>query len=429
MRGYLTFEDSTARFRMRNNTGQIQLFSAKHRVFPSGLLPLVLKAAPEAGVTVDVVDARAPDVAPDDTIDTAWLRDYQVEAVLAAERDETGIIWGPTGLGKTEIAVALGQRIQVPWLFLAHRAQLAIQAAERYELRTGERAGVIGDSEWREERFTCATFQSLHAALKAGDERASALLKRVHGVIADECHVVPSATFYHVLMATSRARWRIGLSGTPLARGDQRSVYSIASLGPIIIRIRAERLIEAGMLSRPTVHYHTCKQSLRCIDWATAKAMLIVRSAQRNALLVDIACKADKPSLLFVHEIDHGKHLRDALVARGVRTGFVSGTDSIDTRKEAIAALERREFDTLVTTVVFQEGVDIPALASVVMGAGGKSTIAALQRAGRAMRVVDGKTTCEIYDIMDLGNKWLTDHSRQRRTAYVREGYEVLDAA
>jgi superfamily II DNA or RNA helicase len=76
--------------------------------------------------------------------------------------------------------------------------------------------------------------------------------------------------------------------------------------------------------------------------------------------------------------------------------------------------------------VIFQEGIDIPALRSVIIGTGGKSTIASLQRIGRGMRMAEGKHEFEVWDVLDQGQKWLKAHALGRFQAYGREGHEVV---
>ncbi len=76
----------------------------------------------------------------------------------------------------------------------------------------------------------------------------------------------------------------------------------------------------------------------------------------------------------------------------------------------------------------------MPSLRSVIVGGGGKSIIATLQRLGRGMRVDrkadgtihEGGSVFEVWDILDKGNKWLEKHARVRMNAYAGEGYETF---
>ena len=232
------------------------------------------------------------------------------------------------------------------------------------------------------------------------------------------------------------AYYRIGLSGTPLDRTDRKSIMAIATLGPVIHRVSAETLVAAGVLAKAKVRLVTCKQGpARSATWNGVYNELVVRSKARNDLLVKIAKRAQKPSLMFVKNIDHGQKLANMLMCAGVQADFVWGTHSTTYRKSRVKALTRGALDVLVCSVVFQEGIDIPELRSVINASGSKSAIATLQRLGRGMRldraadgtVREGGDVFEMWDIMDDGNDWLETHSRARRHAYVTEGHTTVE--
>ncbi len=312
------------------------------------------------------------------------------------------------------------------------------QAARRYELRTKMEAGRIGEGVWGASDslpFTSATFQTVHAALERGCPRAAAWLAGLDGIIVDEAHTLPASTFYSVAMATPNAYWRVGLSGTPLARGDRRSVLAIAALGPVIYRLRADDLVRRGVLARPRVRLlpvvHT---NIRASTWQGVYGECVVRSPLRNGALVAAARTAVGPTLLFVKEVHHGKALVRLLERAGLRSEFVYGAHSVDIQKSLIRRLVRGEFDVLVCSVVLQEGVDIPELRTVIVGSGGKSTIATLQRLGRGMRVerdASGAVVKDVFTVIDVddrGNEWLEKHARARIKAYMGEGFETVVA-
>jgi hypothetical protein len=436
LKNFLSYQDSRASFvRWKfgvKDAGIVQFFDASDDTIPSGYLSAVAKAAPEQGFAVEVDDLRAPPVAVDHSAPLAWLRDYQREAVDKVVRRTRGILWIPTGGGKTEIAAALTQRIPARWLFLVHRTNLLDNAAERYERRTGAKAGRIGEGVWNlgDGGFIVATFQTLWAALKKNDKRARALLESAQGLIVDEAHTLPASSFYKVVMWTPNAYWRVGLSGTPLARGDRRSMFTIAALGGVVFRLRPETLIDQGVLSKPTIRLVECRQAPTASpNWATVYRERVVRSTPRNKLLAEICGLAEKPALLFVQQIAHGRAMAKALAARGIRAQFAEGMHSVEHRTRLVKRLVDGEIEVLICTVIFQEGVDVPELRSVVVGTGGASGIAAIQRMGRGMRVAAGKTTFEVWDVADVGNRWLEKHSAARRKAYESEGHTVIPLA
>lgn len=449
----LTFEDARMRFiKNYKGDGTIRMYNRLASRFPGGLTKKLVDAARTAGESVTVVDARTCPIQEDPNADLDWLRDYQLEGVDIVCKRTRGILWLPTGSGKTEIAVGLALRLPGTWLFLVHKKDLLNQTAERYEARTGLKAGRIGDGQWDVQKFTVATFQTLFAAIKsskhARHDEAVDLLRRVQGLIVDEAHTLAADSFWKLSMMTKSAYYRVGMSGTPLARGDKRSMFTVAALGGIIYRIRPQVLIDRGLLARPDIKMVNVDQPEA--DWlgdkmdkesqfsATWKSeprtfqgvygKYIVRSAKRNAAIVEAAKRATKPCLLFVKEIGHGELLSERLTKAGIATEFVFGSTNTHKRAAAIERLIRSEIDVLVCSVIFQEGTDIPELRSIIIASGGKSGIAAVQRVGRGMRMAKGKgSTFEVWDIWDTGRKMLAKHAKARRKAYEDEGYEVKE--
>jgi superfamily II DNA or RNA helicase len=410
--------------------------------FPSGFVPLVVKAAkdPEStkqalGFQVQLVDARVAPTVPDANADLAWLRDYQLEAVQKVVERTRGILWLPTAAGKTEIAVGLTRALPCRWGFLVHRLDLMQQAADRYELRTGLPAGRIGEGHWdvpADAQFISGSFQSFHAALKAGDARAKALIESFEGLMIDECHTVAAPSFTHVVSNARNAYYRVGLSGTPIERDDRSRL--VGALGPVVYRIKSQVLIDRGVLAKPTVRLATCVQLSSKPTWQGVYGECVVRSGPRNRVLIELAKRAAKPAFLFVKEVDHGKKLVDLLMRSGINAEFVWGAHSVEWRQSHVKRLVAGHFDVLVCSVIFQEGIDVPSLRSVIVAAGGKSTIATLQRLGRGMRVekdaagnvVAGGAEFEVWDVLDKGNKWLEKHARARLNAFQGEGYETF---
>ena len=436
--------------------------------FPAGLLPDIGRAAQRDEVALEVVDLRAPMPTPSGVV-PRWLDASQLEAMEASIKFGRGILQHATGAGKTELFVAMAGVVwpTEPALFLAPRAQLAIQARERWALRASEghvpaeETGLLAEGEKTVRRVTFGTFQTVHAGLTAGVPACLALLERVVLLAGDECHTAAADTFFPVLMGTPRARLRFGLSATPLQRHDERGVLTLGAFGPVIHKVSAPDLVTTGRLVAPVIEMHALKQiAMRAHPRDTAPGRvctgcpaiddepcaddcatmdprsgifqrvyreLVVESTPRNELLVQLIAQAPKPALVFVKNLDHAKYLA-AMLARAVGSvRVVNGSKSTAQRERVVQELQRHELDVAVATSVWEAGVDIPELRTVVNAGAGASSIRSVQMLGRGLRGAEGKDAALMIDILDQGEPSLERHARQRRKAYKAEGFEVVE--
>lgn len=437
----LSFRDGSYAGRMYGD-GRVHLFSEITGTFAAGLAGSVVKRAKKAGREIKVIDRRVRPIEADPTAVIDWLRDHQLGAVRAAQRATRGVFHHVTGAGKTEVIVALTEVYPTKWLILVHKKDLLYQVAKRFAWRTGERIGIFGDGRADlSRRITVAMFQSVHAGLRARSKPLRRFLESVHGVMVDECHVVPAGTFWKVTQACKNAFYRFGFSGTPFARSDRKSLYVVAALGPIIHRASAEKLIESGWIAKPRIQLtpvtHKPKETYG--TWDAVYKARIVRNADRNRVVGIIAQQATKPCFLFVKALEHGKLLEKQLRADGLRVEFVWGEKKTPQRQAAIRRMLHGDVDVLICNVIFQEGIDVPELRSIIIASGGKSAIMVLQNTGRGTRrhsntgeVIKDEFT--VYDFQDLGCgcggrhdacKWLEKHTRERLAAYAMEKYPV----
>lgn len=424
---YLSFKDAS------RNGRAISLFNLMSGTFPGGLLPLLQDAASRDNVKIELLDRRISRITPDPAADLSWLYDYQLEAVEACVVNKRGIVRSPTGSGKSEIFIALTRALPGRWLMLVHRDNLVEQAARRYKLRTGLEANILSrtpPASWSlQVGFNCMTLQSLAAGLRRDRKGVDKALANLDGVIVDEAHTAPADVYFNAINRCP-AEYRLGFSGTPLDRTDNRSLMAIAALGKVIYSIKAKTLIDRGVLAMPQITMVPVKQQVS--KGASQDGFhgvydeIITGSEVRNEAIVNIVRSAPKPCMVFVKIIDHGKLLKKMLEQAGISCEFVWGNTKSEARIAAITRLERRDSDVMVASVVLQEGVDIPSLESVVVGSGGRSIIATLQRIGRGMRTNQGtKTTFQVFDILDMGTPMMERHARRRMNTYVRESYQT----
>lgn len=246
--------------------------------------------------------------------------------------------------------------------------------------------------------------------------------------VVHNCHTCAAETHSAVAFGFKNAFWKIGLSGTPLDRSDKKSILCVAAIGPIVHEKKPGDLIEEGYLARPTIKIIPVWQPQYSGygGWPEIYEQLIKNSAHRNGALVAAMVAHDAPGIVFVKHLDHGKEIVRRARAKGLDVDFVHGSWSLQRRQQVIRKLNTGELQWVVASSVFNEGVDIPCLRTVVLGCGGRSIIQTLQQIGRGTRKTSDKDVFTVVDIGDKGDRRLNDHSKSRILSCQREGYKCV---
>jgi DNA excision repair protein ERCC-3 len=430
LRSYLTVESKGAEhssaYQAGHWDGTVKLFDMRRARIATGLMRLVVGRAREKGFAVTVVDQR---IKPPGEIQAGWgewLRPYQREAVDKMLARGRGIVQMPTGSGKTEVFSALAQAVPVRWLILVDTKDLMHQAAAKFAQRTGELAGVCGEGRWEPRRVTVATLQTMMQELGDGG-RTDQLLQSTQGIVSDESHVIAATVFKQVAMATPNAWYRFGVSATPLEREDEQDYCSIECLGVLIHELPVQVLFDLGHLARPTIWMVEHQHERMTGEFRAIYEAGVVLSEKRNALVTRLVAARDlspRPSIVFFKSLFHGRRLLKDITPYA-STELINGATQTIGRNGAKRRLMAGHTDVLLVSRIWNKGVDLPEVLSGVNAAGGAAVADALQKVGRLMRVVPGKTRVRYWDILDRGNFHLEDHARKRMAAYQGRGYEI----
>lgn len=402
--------------------------------FPSGLMHILNEAKPDT----QFIDQRPPNQSLDMPLNIigAMLRDYQEEAVNKFLENERGIVKLATRSGKTFIAAAITQRLGKRTLFVTHLKDLMEQTILEYQDRFGIVPGRAGNGVWNPDHVTVGTFQTLARRMKGKDKIKSQevinFLHSIEFVVFDEVHRA-SKDYQDISKMMVNARWRLGLSATACLTDAFNAMSSQALTGPIIYEISTSDLVDRGMVAKPTVRFLDIKEKAQLTkdekrDWITVYDKCIAKFNTRNQLIADtaVALVQEKRSvLILVDWKSHGRILRDMLDFRA-DVKFMSGDDKIKDRKKALLDLQTHRLDILISTGIFNEGVDIPGLDVVIVAAAGESPIALYQRYGRSMTKTSTKHTALIVDFIDRSHKNLLRQSKDRKAIVENdEAFEV----
>jgi superfamily II DNA or RNA helicase len=125
-------------------------------------------------------------------------------------------------------------------------------------------------------------------------------------------------------------------------------------------------------------------------------------------------------------QIKHGEILLEKLQDANVKCAMLYGNDSLDKRNEIKQDLVNKKIDLVLASTIFDIGLDLPELNALILCGGGKSSIRALQRIGRVLRMMPGKKYAAVVDFFDQV-KILKKHSQIRHKIYCSEdGFKVF---
>lgn len=431
--------------------GYTRLFNKKKSAFPTGLLMRVKRALVkwDEDVVFEEEDLRVfKDNIKDITkikLNGVTLRKHQIASANAMLRKKHGVLWSSTNSGKTETTIAVIKAIDLPTLFMVKGKDLVRQTYERFKTRLGpEDVGIASSTKWDIRKFTVASADTLSRRLmptkttaktKERKKQVEDLLHSIDVVVIDECHQGAAKGIWNVVRSCS-ASYRFGLSGTPFKRGDKQDLKLIALTGDIIYRVTNKEMIEDG-ISTPTEVVMVdmpIPEIKGRREYRDVYAEGIVHNEFRNKTICELTDRYHqdgKQVVIMIKEIDHGKILDHML--HNYKDGvylpheFIYGDTPMEQRTNILEDFKKGLIGVLVTSVILDQGIDIPNIDVLVLAGGGASQIKSLQRIGRGLRWNDGKEKLTVIDFVDTSHKYLAKHSLDRVNSYVGEDCFDID--
>jgi superfamily II DNA or RNA helicase len=331
--------------------------------------------------------------------------DHQVKALKSMLKTNIGIIKAVTSAGKTEIFIAFIKATRFPTLILVNRVNLALQIRKRIQDNGFKNVGICYGGSVKEGDIMVSTIGSVKKLPNPAKYKI---------LILDEVHRSQSSQFQEFLEQTSYPI-RFGFSATPDSGDKYKYALIRQFVGSVICEIKAQELIENKVIVKPKIIFIPIKCQ-PTIDWPSANYKNIVWNKKRNDKIRDIVLANPVPTLILVHQINHGENLVEDLPD----SVFVSGMDDVDVRRNIIKDFENGNVKTIISTNIFNEGISINAIRQLIIAGGGKSKIETVQRLGRGLRLdpKTGKNECLVYDFYDDGNRFTLKHSEQRKKIY-----------
>ncbi|MBT3451184.1 DEAD/DEAH box helicase [archaeon] len=378
-----------AQYMPNPNWAKVKLYQPGNKRLPIGLYSRLKKLLTKHNYPYKngAVGGSLGDLKPKDK----GLYDFQKSALKMLLIRNGGILQIPTGGGKTRVAISAIETLNRPTLVIVPTLDLVKQ----WEVQVDKDVVV-------------KTYQSL---------KSKSFIQKFEFVIFDECHRVAAKTLQLIGLNLSEKAITLGLSATPFMRDDDNlKVESV--LGPVVYKISLRELIKEGYLVDALVHYHHLEtMDADFMDYPTTYNNYILNNHERNAKIVELVKEANGPVLILVKLIEHGTYLKDILEMMEEDVVFLNG--SVKDREE------KMNHNVIIATSIFDEGIDIPRLETLIIAGGAKSAIKTSQRIGRVLRKFPNKKVAMVHDFADA-TKWLVKHYDERRAIY-EEDFEVVD--
>jgi superfamily II DNA or RNA helicase len=317
-------------------------------------------------------------------------------------------------------------------MFIVHRKHLVTQARERFD-KYGIATGQIGDGVFdpNTSGVTVATVQTLHNLFKEGDNEKIKQFISAEQIFFDEAHLCASKIdkgnqLVKVARQFRRAYYRWGLTATPFMKDEYSNQLLMGCTGGRISLISNHQLIQSGHLVPPRVWMIQMPDVGPPKGWPEVYDVAIVANLNRNKRIIKELEDCPKPAMVMCTRLAHANVLHKMARNKRIPVPAVQcGSTPTKERTRVIHDLQSGKEKAIIATTIYDEGVDVPNLRTLILAGGGKSMIAQLQRLGRGLRTHQGKQEVLVIDFDDRTGKVLQRHSNARRKVWKAEGFTV----
>lgn len=393
-------------------------------------------AAPDAATGLEVQPFLHQEEMLED-LEAERLKGYNHNLLVAA-----------TGTGKTVIAALDYKRLSeaagkdLKLLFVAHRQEILKQSMRTYRdvMQDGAFGELyVGDHKPQEWKHIFASVQSLSSL---GIEQLEPDFFDV--VVIDEFHHAMAPT-YRRLLDYLKPQQLLGLTATP-ERGDGVDVAKQFFGGRTASELRLWDALDACLLV--PFHYFGVSDDvdLSQLEWkrgnydTTQLSDLYTGNDARAAKVIrelrDKVTSTDQMRAIgFCVSVQHAHYMAEVFKRAGIASVAVDGTTDNGDREEALRRLGQREINCIFAVDLFNEGLDLPQVDTILLLRPTQSATVFLQQLGRGLRRAEGKAVLTVLDFIgqqrrefrfDLRYRALTGYGRKELEKAVEDEFPYL---
>ena len=321
------------------------------------------------------------------------------------------LIVAATGTGKTVISAFDYKRFRKSnptskLLFVAHRKEILQQAQATFQ-------GVLGDNNFGElwvDSIEPENYNFVFASVQTLNNRIDELsLSETYFdyIVVDEVHHI-AANSYRPILKKFRPKILLGLTATP-ERMDNEDIL-IDFCNTIAAEIRLPEALNRKLLCPFQYFGITDSIDLSKVSWQNGKyapselTKLYTQGDNRvreiylnlNKYLNDIN---DVRALCFCVTQEHAQYMAEKFTLLGLKASYlVSSRNHL--REELRLQFKKKEINYLFVVDIFNEGVDIPEIDTVLFLRPTESLTVFLQQLGRGLRLAEDKECLTVLDFV-----------------------------
>ncbi len=315
----------------------------------------------------------------------------QREALAALERtrsegNRSGLVVLATGLGKTWLA-AFDSKKERRVLFVAHREEILRQARDTFRrIRPDATLGFYAGG--RHETDGDVIFASIQTLGRA--EHLDRFAPDAFSyIVIDEFHHAAART-YRRMIKHFRPDFMLALTATP-DRSDGADLLALCDEN-LVYECDVVEGIRRGLLSSFEYYGVHDDVDFTNIPWRSGRfdptaleAAVVTERRAENAYRQWRRRKGHR-TLGFCVSRKHADYMTDFFSQRGVRCMSVHSGEGAASRTESIERLVAGELDVVFSVDMFNEGVDVPEVDTLLMLRPTESRILWMQQFGRGLR-------------------------------------------
>uniref|UniRef100_UPI0040481396 DUF3427 domain-containing protein n=1 Tax=Algoriphagus sp. TaxID=1872435 RepID=UPI0040481396 len=340
---------------------------------------------------------------------------YEILEKLEVERSVhqrfRNLVVAATGTGKTVISAFDYKRFRAEnpsakLLFLAHRKEILAQSASTFR-------GILRDNNFGElwvDGLIPSSYEHVFASVQTINNRLDDLdlsPDYYDFIVIDECHHLTAASYRGILQYL-KPKVLLGLTATPerMDGGDIQEDFH----NRIAAEIRLPEALNRKLLCPFQYFGITDSIDLSKVGWergryvASELSSLFTANDRRVREIITALEKYTKDlnevrALCFCVSMDHAKFMAEKFSLAGLKADYLTSA-TLHNRDTVKQQLLQKKINYLFVVDIFNEGIDIPEIDTVLFLRPTESLTIFLQQLGRGLRLAEDKDCLTVLDFV-----------------------------